>query len=141
MAEVREIKVTKRMKFEEIATIMEAQGREDLAEAMRHEIELLDNKNEKAKARKAKAKAEGDELREAVQAVLTDELQTINQIAGQIEGEDITNAKITARLTQLVKAGIATKEQVKVEGASRKVMAYKLNDEPVAEDAEDEVEE
>ena len=69
-------------------------------------------------------KAEGDELRAAVQAVLTQELQTIDAIVEQIECEDVTKAKVTARLTALVKAEVARKDTVK-EG-SRKIMAYAL---------------
>ena len=41
------------------------------------------------------------------------------------EGEEITKAKVTARLTQLVKAEVATKDTVKTEDG-RKVTAYKL---------------
>ena len=56
---------------------------------------------------------------------LTNELQTIDAIVAQIEGEEITKAKITARLTSLVKNGIAEKEDVKDE-EGRKLKAYKL---------------
>lgn len=88
-------------------------------------VEQIDAKAAKAKEKAAEKKTEGDELRAAVEAVLTDELQTIDAIAAQIEGEDITKSKVTARLTQLVKADIARKEQVK-DGNGRKVMAYAL---------------
>lgn len=87
-------------------------------------VEQIDAKAAKAKEKAAEKKTEGDELRAAVEAILTDELQTIDAIAAQIEGEDITKSKVTARLTQLVKADIARKEQVK--DGDRKVMAYAL---------------
>lgn len=93
----------------------------------------LEKKAETAAAKAAAKKAAGDELRAAVEAVLTDELQTNAEILAQIEGEDLTPNKITARLTQLVKAGIATKEKIKVDGKEK--MAYRLAGE--AEDAED----
>ena len=64
---------------------------------------LLANKAAKAKAKAAEKKAEGDELRDAVEAVLTDEFQTIADIAAQIEGEDVTVAKVTYRLGALVR--------------------------------------
>ena len=95
-----------------------------------HEIELLDNKAEKAKVAAAKKKAAGDELTEAAYAVLTDEFQTIAQVTEQIDIEDVTNAKVQYRLNALVKAGRADKGEVTIEGAegkkSRKVVAYKL---------------
>ena len=56
---------------------------------------------------------------------MTNEPQIIDAITAQVDFEGATKAKITARLTQLVNAKIATKEQVKTEDG-RKVMAYKL---------------
>ena len=88
-------------------------------------ISQLDHKAEQAKKRAAKKKAEGDELRDIVEGVLTNEPQIIDAITAQVDFEGATKAKITARLTQLVNAEIATKEQVKTEDG-RKVMAYKL---------------
>ena len=97
----------------------------ELIEFIDKQIALIDSKAEKAKARNAEKKANGDELREAVQSVLTDEFQTIDAIVSQIEGEEITKAKITARLTSLVKNGIAEKTDVK-DDEGRKLKAYKL---------------
>lgn len=121
-------KITKRDNFTTIVEVLEAAGRSDLAEVILHEIELLDNKAAKAKATAAKKKVEGDALRDAVQAVLTDELQTIADVTAQIEGEDVSASKVQYRLNALVNAEIAVKEQVTVgEGESkRKLMAYKL---------------
>ena len=92
-------------------------------------IEQIDKKNEAAKVRNAKKKAEGDALRAAIADVLTDEYQTISQIADQLDVEGTTPAKITARLTQLVKAGEAHKTDVKVDG--RKVKGYAVGPAPV----------
>lgn len=101
---------------------------EDVINYVDKTVEQLNAKAAKAKERAAEKRAEGDVLRNAVQAVLTDAPQTIDDIAGQVEIEnvEITKAKVTARLTQLIKAGIATKEQAKV--GDRKVMTYKLVD-------------
>lgn len=103
-------------------------------------VEQLDAKAAKAKEKAAETKAKGDELREVVQAVLTEEYQTIDEITAQVEGEDITKSKVTARLTQLVKNEIAEKEQVKEEGTNRKVMAYRLKAAADAELEETEIE-
>lgn len=96
-------------------------------------MEQLAAKAAKAKERAAKNKAEGDELRATIEGVLTDDLQTIDQITAQVDVEDITKSKVTARLTQLVKAGLAYKEQVKLEDG-RKVMAYAAGQAPEVED-------
>ena len=87
-------------------------------------IAELDKKAESAKKSAAKKRAAGDELRAQVEALLTDELQTIDAITSQIEGEEITRAKVQARLSQLVKAGVAIKDDV--EDGKRKVKGYRL---------------
>lgn len=89
------------------------------------QVAQLDAKAAKAKERAADKKSEGDELRAVVQGVLTDEFQTRDEIFAQIDGEDLSVAKVGARLTQLVAAGIAVKEQIK--SGDRKVMGYRLN--------------
>ena len=122
-----DVKMTKAMWFEEIKAVVEASGVETKAEMVEFidaEIARLAAKAEKAKERAAAKKVEGDELREVVKAVLTDEFQAIDAIVAQIDGEDVTKAKVTARLTQLVKAEKAEKDQIKV--GDRKVMAYRL---------------
>lgn len=123
-----EKKITKRDNFVDAVNVLETAGRTDLADVIRHEIELLDSKAAKAKAAAAKKKVDGDALRDAVQAVLTDELQTIADITAQVEGDDISTAKVQYRLNALVGAGIARKEQVTVgEGdGKRKLMSYAL---------------
>lgn len=123
-----EKKITKRDYYEmlkEIVLNANVEGATELVEFIDKQVSLIDSKAEKAKARNAEKKANGDELREAVQSILTDEFQTIDAIVSQIEGEEITKAKITARLTSLVKNGIAEKTDVK-DDEGRKLKAYKL---------------
>lgn len=97
----------------------------ELIEFLDKQISLIDSKAEKAKARNAEKKANGDELRDVVQSVLTNDFQTIDAIVAQIEGEEVTKAKVTARLTSLVNNGIAEKTDVK-DDEGRKLKAYKL---------------
>lgn len=79
-----------------------------------------------AKARAGEKKAEGDALRAEVAAHITTEFQTADDITALVEGfEDITKAKVVARLTQLVNNNQVEKEQIKTEDG-RKVMAYRL---------------
>ena len=137
MADVK--KITKAEYFGMIKDVVagsDVENAQELMDFIDKQVALITSKAEKAKARAAKQKAEGDELRDAVQAVLTGEFQVIDEIVAQVDFEDVTKAKVTARLTQLVNAGIAVKEQQKVD--SRKVMAYKLadTDEVEAADAE-----
>jgi hypothetical protein len=120
-------KKTKAMQFAEIKEVIaavEVEGRDEMVAFLDEQIASLAAKAEKAKERAAARKAEGDELRAVVKSVLTDEVQTIDAIVAQIEGEDVSKAKVTARLSQLVKADEAVKEMISVEG--RKLTAYKL---------------
>jgi Fic family protein len=129
-------KMTKKDWFEVIKGIVEASNsdqKDGAVEFIDKQVEALAAKAEKAKERAQKNKEAGDELRAKVQAVLTDELQTIDEITAQVDVEDVTKAKVTARLTQLVKAGIAAKDTVKTED-KRKITAYRLATE--TEDAE-----
>lgn len=121
---MEEKKMTKKDYFVEIKEILENANETALAEVMAHEVELLDNKAAKNKERAAQRKIEGDELRDTISNILVDEFQTIDEIVEQIDDEEITKAKVVARLTQLVNLGEAIKEQVKTEDG-KKVMSYK----------------
>ena len=122
-----EKKITKRDRFEEIKALLADNA--DIVEFCDNEIALLDGKAEKAKVRNAKKKAEGDALLTAVADVLTEDFQTIADITGKIDGDDVTNAKVQARLKKLVDSGVAVKEQISVEvdGKKTKKMGYALN--------------
>ena len=93
-----------------------------------NEIALLEKKAAKAKATAAAKKAEGDALTDAVFAVLTDEVQSTADIAAQIDGPDVTVAKVSYRLTQLVKNGKAVKSEIQIPAAdgakARKIAGY-----------------
>lgn len=93
---------------------------EQFVEFAQKEITLLDNKAAKAKERAAAKRAEADELMDVVQSLLTDEFQTAADIAAQIEGEDVSAAKVVARLGKLVAAEVAEKDDIKVVGADGK---------------------
>ena len=123
-------KMTKRDWFGEIRAIVEGSDYEDVAGALEfidHQVELLDAKAVKAAERAAAKKADGDELRQTVLGILAEEFQTADDMTAAIGDETVTKAKVVARLTQLCKANVAEKEQVKTED-SRRVMAYRLCD-------------
>ena len=96
-------------------------------------IDQLDRKAAAAKAKAEKAKAEGDELRDKIAAVLTDEYQTIPQIVAAIGDEELTPAKVTARLTQLIKLGQAHKDKIKTVD-NRKINGYAAGPAPEVEE-------
>ena len=127
-------KLTKKDKLTAIIATLKGEGTEvavaDLVEYCEKEIELLDKKAAKAKETAAKKKAESDELTDVIASLLTDELQTTADIAAKIEGEDVTVHKVSYRLTQLTKSGVAVKDEVSIPGKdgqkARKVVAYRL---------------
>ena len=130
-----EKKVMKKDMFAELMTLAREAGRADLEEFLVVQIEQLDRRAAKAKERRAEKKAEGDALEGIVAAALTEHLQTAADITEKVseEVEDVTKAKVVARLTKLVKKGVAGKLQVKVDG--KRIMAYALAEfMPVEED-------
>ena len=133
-----EKKVTKKDMFAEIITLARENERVDIEEFCEVQIEQLNRKAEKAKERKAEKAAKGDALKDAIAAVLTEDLQTAADITEKVmdAGEDVSRAKVVARLTKLVKEGVAGKMQVKVD--KKRVMAYALADAIPTDEDEDE---
>lgn len=126
-------KKTRKDYFEEIKAIVTED--QDLVTFVDGEIAKIDARNEKEKAKRAEKRAQGDELQAAVKAFIQNHegAVTAQVIADEIEGEDVTKAKVTYRATQLVKAGEIYKVTVKTEDG-RKAVAYTA--EAPAEDAE-----
>ena len=134
-----EKKITKKQVFEaliEVVTGMDKVGSidaETVITTLETAVAQIDAKAAKAKEKAAEKKTAGDALRAEIEALLTDEFQTADAITEQITAEDVTKSKVVSRLSQLVAAGVAVKEQVKVD--DRKLMAYKVAD-AVTTDAE-----
>lgn len=108
----------------------------DIVEYAEKTIEQIEKKAESAKKRAEKAKAAGDELREKVASVLTYEFQTIPEIVNAIGDEELTRAKVTARLTQLVKLDQAHKAKVKT-ADGRAVNGYAAGPAPEVTESEE----
>ena len=124
-----EVKVTQKELFGQVIAIVEgadvdAAVKAELVAFLEKKVAQIDAKAAKAKEKAAEAKVKGDELRDIVAGLLTDEVQTIDAILAQVDFPEVTKAKVTARLTQLCKAHIAVKETVKVD--TRTLTAYKL---------------
>lgn len=127
-------KMTKRMYFEAIIRAAQTGSfdvdTEGVIAFAEKEIAAMEKRNEKARDRAAEKraeKAEFDELALAVFEVLNDEFQTIADIAAQIEGEDVTAGKVSARLKKLIDGNKAEKAQISVErdGKAVRLMGYK----------------
>ena len=121
-----EKKMTKKEMFGLLLGLLESAEiaeRDELKNFVAHEIEMIENKAEKAKTYKRK-KAQ-DILKEQIYTKLdVFEFRTIHDIVSDFDDADITAAKVSARLTSLVKEGLAVKEEIKIE--NRKLMGYKL---------------
>ena len=121
-----EKKMTKKEMFGLLLGLLETAEvaeRDELKNFVAHEIEMIENKAEKAKTYKRKKPA--DVLKEQIYTKLDVlEFRTIHDIVSDFNDADITAAKVSARLTSLVKEGIAIKEEIKIE--NRKLMGYKL---------------
>ena len=116
-------KITKKAYFEMLKDIVAATDtadKDNLLAFIDTNIAQLD-----AKAAKAKEKAEGDELREKIAACLTTEPKDIATILDEVGDEELTRAKVTARLAQLINLGTATKEVTKT-ADGKKATVYKL---------------
>lgn len=124
-----EKKITKTEMFEGIKATLTDNFAEDevqeYVEFLDKEIAAIAARAEKEKARRAAKKAEGDELGDAVKAVIGEDPITATDIADELieEFPEVTKAKVTYRATQLVKAGEIFKVQVKTEDG-KKVVAY-----------------
>lgn len=122
-----EVKITKAEKLQMIKAIVEASDAEEkvmLVETIDTILAQDANKAAKAKERAAAKKAEGDALRATVQGILTEEFQSAQAITDAIGDEEVTKAKVIARLKQLVDSGVAVKEEQKI--GEKKCMAYRL---------------
>ena len=125
-----ENKMTKMEKFqaiEEILNTVEGENVDMLIEFVQNERAALANKAAKAKAKAAEKKTEIDELGNVVMSVLNGEPKTRDEVFALVEFEDATLAKVGARLTKLVDAGLVVKSEVKATTASGKKttrMAY-----------------
>lgn len=127
---MEEKKMTKKdyyMLIKEIIENNNIEEKEELIEFINKQVIQIETKAQKAKIRAEEKKSTGDELRSIVKSVLTTELQTSEVITEKIAREDITKAKVIARLTQLVKLGEVEKADIKSENG-KTIKAYKLID-------------
>ena len=136
-----EVKITKAMVLEIIGKNVENMTfdgdvtAEDVTAFVETTLAQIAAKAEKNKERAAAKRQAGDELRAQVLGFVTEEWQTRDEIAANFEDEDVTPAKVGARLTQLVADGSVVKEKQKIDGKDK--MVYALASGVVLESDED----
>ena len=103
---------------------------DDVIALAEKEIALIDKRNAKARERAEAKREANDELGDFIyNEILNEEFQPIAEILAQINSdEDLTAAKIVARMRKLITAGKVEKEEIKIKdenGKTKTVMGYK----------------
>ena len=97
----------------------------DVKDFCDNELELLAKKTARSREVAAKKRAEGDEITAVVRdALSTEDFEPISVIADRINDENISKAKIVARLRNLIECGEAEKQEM-ITDDKRKVMSYR----------------
>ena len=114
-----ENKMTKKEMFALISEMCAANA--EVVAFCENEVAKLDAKAAKAKERAAEKRAAGDELYADVIACVGSKPVTADTVYAEnfAEAEDLSVAKIRARLSQGVKNGVLAKETIKVEGKAK----------------------
>ncbi len=105
--------MTKRESFEAIVEILNAQGETDLAEVMKHEIELVNKKNAYKSSKPTKTQVANEVLKDNIVDVLDATPTSIPDIIAK--NSDFPNSiqKMGNMLAQLVDEGRATRTYIK----------------------------
>lgn len=130
-------KITKADRYASIIAILKAANADaDLITFCENEVDLLVKKSAKAKEAAAAKKTEVDPLTESVKAALAtlaeDTYATIADVTAMVGvgDEEVTPNKVSYRLSQLVKAGVAESTDVKVPATetskARTIKAYRM---------------
>ena len=95
-------KITKKMRFEEMKAIFEAQGNVELANFCQHEIELLEKKNSKKSTSQSKTQKENEGIKAEILEGLEGEMTITEMIKNIPALEGMTNQKVSALVRQMV---------------------------------------
>lgn len=111
---MKEKKITKRDRYAEIRAILEENGKEELVQFVDHELELLAKKNSSDRKPTATQKA-NEELKALVLSLMEDNhLYTISEMLKvfdlpEIDGNPVSNQKLSALVNRMVDEGKVTK--------------------------------
>lgn len=112
-----------------IPTIDDATIAAELSTYVSKEFAALDKKAASAKAYAAKKRDELDALCDEILEVMTTDLVPIDVIVAALDNEEVTKAKVQARLSKMHKAGMLAKDSINVapEGSKKRMaVAYGL---------------
>lgn len=103
-------KMTQRDYFNEIKAMAVENGRDDIVEFVEGRLAALDKKS--ANRKPSKTQEENEVLKGVIVEVLGDKTMTVSQIlAGSDKFAGMSNQKITALVTAMVKADVLTKSK------------------------------
>ena len=116
------VKVTKRMRFEQIKSLIS--DNEELVAFIDHEIELLDKKNSRS-GKPTKTQVENETIKNTIFNTLqiAGKPMTVTQLLATEELNGLSNQKVSALLTQLRDANKV------VRTVEKKVAYYSINEE------------
>ena len=116
------VKVTKRMRFEQIKSLIS--DNEELVAFIDHEIELLDKKNSRT-GKPTKTQIENETIKNTIFNILQtiNKPMTVTQLLATEELNGLSNQKVSALLTQLRDANKV------VRTVEKKVAYYSINEE------------
>ena len=103
-------------------TTMENEHKEDVLAYCAKEKESLARRAEKAKEYASKKRAENDALFDEIFNIMNENPMTINDIINSLPAENITPAKVTARMTKMINDNTVNRVMVKQDG--RKLVGY-----------------
>ena len=115
--ENKNVKLTKAQKYQSLISVLVNNDVQsdlpvsELIEFLEHELELVTRKRAKAAAKKVE-----DTMKDAILALLSTEPQPCNYFVSALieQGfEDVSAAKVTARLSALVREEVAVKQPMK----------------------------
>lgn len=104
--------MTKKETFATIKGILNEMGNTDFDAFIDHEVELLGRKRSTA-SKPTKRQIENEGVKARIAEVLGEEGMTVTAILGKLNDGSLTNQRVSALLTQMVKGGTAHKEMVK----------------------------
>ena len=109
-------KVTKKDNFEAIVKVLEDAGRADLADVMRHEIELVVKKNAYKSTKPTKVQVANEGLKAQIVEILSAEpnrLFTASEVLKALDNAELSGSKVTSMLTQLKNDGTVIRTEDK----------------------------
>ena len=113
MSEIKVKKITKKENFTAIKEFLVANGKEELAKVMEHELELLAKKNSGEK-KPTENQLANEKIKETILKVLANGRMTVSEMQkANEELAPLSTSKISALVKQLKESGVVVREEDK----------------------------